>query len=88
MAMMNFDQDFFNTYNWLIAEKSFKEIFTRFYSVDEWIGLLWIRYYNQLMNILLVIWLNKIIGQQTSSLKQTKWIVFLCYHFLWTKFMN
>jgi hypothetical protein len=39
MAMMNFDQDFFNTYNWLIAEKSFKEIFTRFYSVDEWIGI-------------------------------------------------
>jgi hypothetical protein len=27
------------------------------------LGLLWIRYYNQLMNILLVIWLNKIIGQ-------------------------
>jgi hypothetical protein len=28
MAMMNFDQDLFlNTYNWLIEEKSFKEIF-------------------------------------------------------------
>jgi len=28
MAMMHFDQElFFNTYNWLMAEKSFQEIF-------------------------------------------------------------
>jgi hypothetical protein len=48
MAMMNFDQEpFFNTYNWLIAEKSFKEVFfIKFYSFDERIGLLWQGYYN------------------------------------------
>ena len=43
MAMMNFDQDlFFNTYNWLTEEKSFKEIFVQVFIplLDE-IGLLW-----------------------------------------------
>ena len=43
MAMMNFDQDlFFNTYNWLIAEKSFKEVFHQVFIplLDE-LGLLW-----------------------------------------------
>jgi len=43
MAMMNFDQDlFFNTYNWLIAEKSFKEIFNQvFIPLMNELGLLW-----------------------------------------------
>ncbi len=43
MAMMNFDHDlFFNTYNWLIAEKSFKEIFHQvFIPLLEELGLLW-----------------------------------------------
>ena len=43
MAMMNFDQElFFNTYNWLIAEKSFKEVFHQVFIplLDE-LGLLW-----------------------------------------------
>lgn len=43
MAMMNFDQElFFNTYNWLAEEKSFKEIFYQVFMplLDE-IGLLW-----------------------------------------------
>ena len=43
MAMMNFDQDlFFKTYNWLIAEKSFKEVFHQVFIplLDE-LGLLW-----------------------------------------------
>lgn len=43
MAMMNFDQDlFFNTYNWLIAERSFKEIFDEvFIPLLNELGLLW-----------------------------------------------
>lgn len=43
MAMMNFDQQlFFNTYNWLAEEKSFKEIFCQvFIPLLEEIGLLW-----------------------------------------------
>ena len=43
MAMMNFDQElFFNTYNWLIAEKSFKEVFHEvFIPLMNEIGLLW-----------------------------------------------
>ena len=43
MAMMNFDhQLFFNTYNWLIAEKSFKEIFHQvFMPLMNELGLLW-----------------------------------------------
>jgi DNA-binding transcriptional MerR regulator len=43
MAMMNFDQNlFFNTYNWLIAEKSFKEIFHQvFIPLMNELGLLW-----------------------------------------------
>ena len=43
MAMMNFDQElFFNTYNWLIAEKSFKEIFLQvFIPLMNELGLLW-----------------------------------------------
>jgi DNA-binding transcriptional MerR regulator len=43
MAMMNFDQElFFNTYNWLREEKSFKEIFHQvFIPLMEEIGLLW-----------------------------------------------
>ncbi|MEL1241650.1 MerR family transcriptional regulator [Flavobacterium flavipallidum] len=43
MAMMNFDQQlFFNTYNWLAEEKSFKEIFHQVFIplLDE-IGVLW-----------------------------------------------
>ncbi|REG94103.1 MerR family transcriptional regulator [Flavobacterium aquicola] len=43
MAMMNFDQELFsNTYNWLMEDKSFKEIFHQVFIplVDE-IGLLW-----------------------------------------------
>ncbi|MBP6182143.1 MerR family transcriptional regulator [Flavobacterium sp.] len=43
MAMMNFDQELFlNTYNWLIAEKSFKEIFHQvFIPLMNELGLLW-----------------------------------------------
>ena len=43
MAMMNFDQELFsNTYNWLLEEKSFKEIFHQvFIPLMEEIGLLW-----------------------------------------------
>ncbi|MFA9187733.1 MerR family transcriptional regulator [Flavobacterium sp. FBOR7N2.3] len=43
MAMMNFDQQlFFNTYNWLEEEKTFKEIFHQvFMPLLEEIGLLW-----------------------------------------------
>lgn len=43
IAMMNFDQDlFFTTYNWLIAEKSFKEIFHQvFIPLMQELGLLW-----------------------------------------------
>jgi DNA-binding transcriptional MerR regulator len=43
MAMMNFDQElFFNTYNWLIAEKSFKEVFHEvFIPLMNELGLLW-----------------------------------------------
>jgi DNA-binding transcriptional MerR regulator len=43
MAMMNFDQDLFlNTYNWLIEEKSFKEIFHQvFIPLLNELGLLW-----------------------------------------------
>jgi DNA-binding transcriptional MerR regulator len=43
MAMMNYDQELFlNTYNWLIAEKSFKEIFYEvFIPLLEELGLLW-----------------------------------------------
>jgi DNA-binding transcriptional MerR regulator len=43
MAMMNFDQElFFNTYDWLIAEKSFKEVFHQvFVPLMNELGLLW-----------------------------------------------
>lgn len=43
MAMMNFDQTlFFNTYNTLLSEKSFKEVFTEiFIPLMNEIGLLW-----------------------------------------------
>ena len=43
MAMMNFDQQLFsNTYNWLLEEKSFREIFYQvFIPLVEDIGLLW-----------------------------------------------
>ncbi|OCB77900.1 MerR family transcriptional regulator [Flavobacterium crassostreae] len=43
MAMMNFDQAlFFNTYNWLIADKSFKEIFHEvFIPLMNDLGVLW-----------------------------------------------
>jgi DNA-binding transcriptional MerR regulator len=43
IAMMNFDQDlFFATYNWLIVEKSFKEIFHQvFIPLMQELGLLW-----------------------------------------------
>ncbi len=43
MSMMNFDQElFFNTYNWLIAEKSFKEVFHQvFIPLMNELGLLW-----------------------------------------------
>lgn len=43
MAMMNFDQElFFNTYNWLIADKSFKEVFHQvFIPLMNELGLLW-----------------------------------------------
>jgi DNA-binding transcriptional MerR regulator len=43
MAMMNYDQELFlNTYNWLIAEKSFKEVFHQvFIPLLEELGLLW-----------------------------------------------
>ncbi|OUL62236.1 MerR family transcriptional regulator [Flavobacterium sp. AJR] len=43
MAMMNFDQElFFNTFNWLTAEKSFKEVFHQvFIPLLNELGLLW-----------------------------------------------
>lgn len=43
MAMMNFDQEsFFNTFNWLSTEKSFKEIFQQvFIPLLNELGLLW-----------------------------------------------
>lgn len=43
MAMMNFDQEiFFNTFDWLIAEKSFKEVFKEnFLPLLKELGLLW-----------------------------------------------
>lgn len=43
MAMMNYDEELFlSTYNWLIAEKSFKEIFYQvFIPLLEELGLLW-----------------------------------------------
>ncbi|HKO76458.1 MAG TPA: MerR family transcriptional regulator [Flavobacterium sp.] len=43
LAMMNFDQELFsNTYNWLLEEKSFREIFYQvFIPLVEDIGLLW-----------------------------------------------
>ncbi|MBF7090358.1 MerR family transcriptional regulator [Flavobacterium sp. ALJ2] len=43
MAMMNFDQEsFFNTFNWLTTEKSFKEVFHQvFIPLLNELGLLW-----------------------------------------------
>ncbi|MFV8327154.1 MerR family transcriptional regulator [Flavobacterium sp. ZS1P14] len=43
MAMMNFDQElFFNTYNWLIADRSFREMFHEvFIPLMNELGLLW-----------------------------------------------
>jgi DNA-binding transcriptional MerR regulator len=43
MAMMNFDQElFFNTYNVLLSEKSFKEVFYQvFIPLMNELGLLW-----------------------------------------------
>ena len=43
MAMMNFDQSlFFNTYNQLLSEKSFREVFFEvFIPLMEEIGFLW-----------------------------------------------
>lgn len=43
MAMMHFDQElFFNTYNWLMAEKSFQEIFYEvFLPLMQELGMLW-----------------------------------------------
>ncbi|MEO7978142.1 MerR family transcriptional regulator [Flavobacterium sp.] len=43
MAMMNFDQEiFFNTFDWLISEKSFKEVFKdHFLPLLRELGLLW-----------------------------------------------
>lgn len=43
MAMMNFDQEsFFNTFNWLSTEKTFKEIFQQvFIPLLNELGLLW-----------------------------------------------
>lgn len=43
LAMMNFDQDlFFATYNWLVAQKSFKEVFYDvFIPLLQEMGLLW-----------------------------------------------
>lgn len=43
MAMMNFDQElFFNTFNWLISEKTFKEVFNEvFIPLLNELGLLW-----------------------------------------------
>ncbi|PIF59187.1 B12-binding domain-containing protein, partial [Flavobacterium sp. 2] len=43
MAMMNFDQElFFNTFDWLIAEKTFKEVFKEhFLPLLKELGLLW-----------------------------------------------
>jgi hypothetical protein len=42
MAMMNYDQELFmRTYNWLIEEKSFKEIFHQVFIPLLELGLLW-----------------------------------------------
>lgn len=43
MAMMNFDQEiFFNTFDWLISEKTFKEVFKdHFLPLLKELGLLW-----------------------------------------------
>lgn len=43
MSMMNFDQEiFFNTFDWLISEKSFKEVFKEhFLPLLKELGLLW-----------------------------------------------
>ncbi|PXY39538.1 MerR family transcriptional regulator [Flavobacterium cheongpyeongense] len=43
MAMMNFDQEiFFNTFDWLISEKSFQEVFKEhFLPLLKELGLLW-----------------------------------------------
>ncbi|EIA10578.1 MerR family transcriptional regulator [Flavobacterium frigoris] len=43
MAMMNYDEELFlNTYNWLIAEKSFKEVFHEvFIPLLQELGVLW-----------------------------------------------
>jgi hypothetical protein len=42
MAMMNYEELFMRTYNWLIEEKSFKEIFHQvFIPLLEELGLLW-----------------------------------------------
>ncbi len=43
MAMMNFDQElFFNTFDWLITEKTFKEVFKdHFLPLLKELGLLW-----------------------------------------------
>lgn len=43
IAMMNFDQELFlNTYNWLISEKSFREVFFEiFIPLIEELGFLW-----------------------------------------------
>lgn len=43
MAMMNFDQElFFNTFDWLISEKTFKEVFKEhFLPLLKELGLLW-----------------------------------------------
>ncbi|MEL1254845.1 MerR family transcriptional regulator [Flavobacterium sp. DGU38] len=43
MAMMNFDQElFFNTFDWLISEKSFQEVFKdHFLPLLKELGLLW-----------------------------------------------
>ncbi|PWA09583.1 MerR family transcriptional regulator [Flavobacterium laiguense] len=43
MAMMNFDQELFtNTYNWLLEDRTFKEVFHQvFIPLMEEIGLLW-----------------------------------------------
>jgi methanogenic corrinoid protein MtbC1 len=43
MAMMNFDQEiFFNTFDWLISEKTFKEVFREhFLPLLKELGLLW-----------------------------------------------
>jgi DNA-binding transcriptional MerR regulator len=43
MAMMNFDQElFFNTFDWLISEKSFQQVFKEhFLPLLKELGLLW-----------------------------------------------